>query len=598
MNIFTFFFLFISIAFCISHTPAQIYVAPDGSDSNPGTIEEPLGTIPAAVNIAQAGDTIYLRGGVYILEIPISISKDGTEESAYHLFAYQKERPILDFSSMFVNSSNRGINLSGDYWYIKGIDIKGAGDNGMHIRGSNNIIEFCAFYENRDTGLQLGNGASDNKIINCDSYFNADPGQGNADGFAPKLSVGTNNYFYGCRAWQNSDDGWDGYLREADNASTVVENSWCFANGYLKDGSPSSGNGNGYKMGGGDNGNSNNLAHNFTLINSLASDNRVKGFDQNNNRGSMTLFNCTAYRNGTNYSIPSIINSGETATVINCVALGSIGSLTSHVVQQTNSWLDPFIVNEADFISIDTTGMRGPRQPDGRLPVVNFMHLAEGSDLINAGTDVGLPFAGSAPDLGAFEFGVIIPVELSSFTVSVFGNLIILNWITASELNNYGFEVQKKFNDSYFKTIGFVQGSGTTAGINKYRFEDKDIEQGINIYRLKQIDFSGVYSYSNEISVAYNIPEELKLLQNYPNPFNPSTKFSYELVTPGVATLTIYNIIGKQVFAINNEHHSPGKYELVWNAEDADGNSLPSGIYLAKLQSGNQSKTIKLSLIK
>ena len=83
--------------------------------------------------------------------------------------------------------------------------------------------------------------------------------------FAAKLDVGTNNYFYGCRAWQNSDDGWDGYLRESNNVTTIVENSWCFNNGYRKNGTPSNGNGNGYKMGGGDNGNSLNLAHDFTL---------------------------------------------------------------------------------------------------------------------------------------------------------------------------------------------------------------------------------------------------------------------------------------------------------------------------------------------
>ena len=163
---------------------------------------------------------------------------------------------------MTISSTNRAVTLSGSYWHIKGIDIKGAGDNGMNISGSNNIIEFCAFYENHYTGLQLSGGASNNQIINCDSYFNSDPAQGNADGFAPKLNVGTNNYFYGCRAWQNSDDGWDGYLRPSNDVSTTLENCWCFSNGYLSDGSPSSGNGNGFKMGGSDN---KDLMHNFTF---------------------------------------------------------------------------------------------------------------------------------------------------------------------------------------------------------------------------------------------------------------------------------------------------------------------------------------------
>ena len=244
------FVLLFSVAFFVNDYSAQIFVASDGNDTNSGTIDYPLKSISSAVSKAQAGDTIYVRGGIYSLSFTISISKSGSQNNMYHLFAYQNERPLLDFSSMPVSSSNRGIKLSGSYWYVKGIDVKGAGDNGMNMSGSNNIVEFCSFYENSDTGLQMGGGASNNQIINCDSYFNEDPGQGNADGFAGKLNVGTNNYFYGCRSWQNSDDGWDGYLRGADDVSTTIENCWCFANGYLKNGSRSSGNGNGYKMGG------------------------------------------------------------------------------------------------------------------------------------------------------------------------------------------------------------------------------------------------------------------------------------------------------------------------------------------------------------
>ena len=342
----------------------QIFVSPDGNDNNPGTIELPLKSIPAAVSIVQLGDTIYVRGGIYLLSDTdkISITKSGNVNSKYYLFAYNEERPILDFSSMTISSTNRAVTLSGSYWHIKGIDIKGAGDNGMNISGSYNIIEFCSFYENHDTGLQLGGGASNNQIINCDSYFNSDPAQGNADGFAPKLNVGSNNYFYGCRAWQNSDDGWDGYLRPSNDVSTILENCWCFSNGYLSDGSPSSGNGNGYKMGGSDN---KDLMHNFTLKNCVAFDNRVKGFDQNNNKGSMTLYNCSGYRNGTNYSITTALDSSKTAILINNLALGTYGSLAGFVNQQTNSWMSPFNVTNDDFVSIDTLGVRGPRNADG-----------------------------------------------------------------------------------------------------------------------------------------------------------------------------------------------------------------------------------------
>jgi hypothetical protein len=313
-------------------------------------------------------------------------------------FAYPGELPVIDDSAQAFGA--RGIEVSGSYWHIRGLEIRRAGDNGMHVRGSNNIIERCAFSENADSGLQLDNGASNNQIINCDSYFNTDPGHGNADGFAPKLTVGSGNYFYGCRSWQNSDDGWDGYLRGVNNVTTTLENCWVFMNGYLKDGNPSAGNGNGFKMGGSD---LKDLEHNMILKNCLAFDNRVKGFDQNSNRGSMTLYNCTGYRNGTNYSVTLALDSGKTLEVKNCVALGPYGSLAGFALQATNSWMNPFVVDGTDFARIDTAGMRGPRKADGSLPDVGFMHPAAGSDLIDGGTNVGLPFNGGAPDLGCFE---------------------------------------------------------------------------------------------------------------------------------------------------------------------------------------------------
>jgi len=394
------------------------FVSLDGNDSNPGTYSEPFLTITKAISTAQVGDTIYVRGGRYLLTATIGISKSGTSIQRYYLLAYQTERPILDFSGMTVSSSNRGVQLSGNYWYIKGFDIYSAGDNGMNISGSNNIIEFCALYENHDTGLQLGGGASHNQIINCDSYYNADPSQGNADGFAPKLDVGTENYFYGCRSWQNSDDGYDGYLRPSNNITTTYENCWAFMNGHLKDWTISSGNGNGFKTGGSDD---KTLMHNVVLKNCLSFDNLVKGFDENNNRGSMTLYNCTSFRNNPNYGMPGPINtdSGKVMTLINCVDYNSRTSsvIMSTAVQTTNSW-QGFYVMADDYAAsggVDTTGARDPRNADGSLPVLNFMHLNPESDLVNHGTNVGLPFTGPHPDLGCYETNV---TDTAGFSVS------------------------------------------------------------------------------------------------------------------------------------------------------------------------------------
>ncbi len=419
---------FIAVFLPALSTAKTYYVSPGGSDTAAGTIDQPFLTIVKAHAVAAAGDTIVVRGGSYALNTTINISKSGTSANGFFLLAYPGERPVLDFSSMAVSGSNRGIQLSGSYWYIKGFDVKGAGDNGMFISGSFNTVEFCSLFENKDTGLQLGNGASNNRIINCDSYYNEDPSQGNADGFSPKLDVGTGNYFSGCRSWQNSDDGWDGYLRPSNDVTTTLENCWSFNNGYLKNGSASSGNGSGFKMGGGDTSNINHLKHNMILRKCLAFDNRVKGFDQNNNTGSMTLLNCTSSNNGSNYVISKELDPGKVLTVINCISWGNFGSLGSFAAQQTNSWLSPFNISNSDFITVDTAGVRGPRKTDGSLPDVPFMHLAAGSRFIDAGTAVGLPYSGTAPDLGAFEYQMTTAVSNQQRSSSSTSQLLLRNF--------------------------------------------------------------------------------------------------------------------------------------------------------------------------
>ncbi len=387
---------------------AHTFVAVDGNDANPGTFDKPFRSIAKAVSVLAPGDTVYVRGGSYLLTSTVTIgsAQSGSADGRNGLFAYPGERPLLDFTK--TSGGTRGISLRASYWHIKGFDIKGAGDNGMEISvGSHNIVEWCSFFENGDSGLQLSNGASDNRIIDCDSYENADPPDyGDADGFAPKLTVGSGNTFYGCRSWGNCDDGWDGYLRGANNVTTTLENCWTWGNGYLKNGTDPGpqANGNGFKMGGGDDSNSQQLMHHFILKQCLAFRNKVKGFDQNNNVGSMTLLNCTAYGNkGPNYRITRTLNAGQTLTVKNCLSFEGSVELGTFAVQEKNSWMPPFAVTVYDFLSIDPSSASAPRKTDGSLPDIAFMHPAPGSALVDAGVELGLPFSGKAPDLGAFE---------------------------------------------------------------------------------------------------------------------------------------------------------------------------------------------------
>ncbi|REE82121.1 uncharacterized protein DUF4990 [Lutibacter oceani] len=375
----------------------------DNIASVQGTIVSTSQEILTAIANAVPGEKIYIHGGDYVFDSTIEIGNNGSDANVISLLAHPGDatRPKFDFSSMSENSSNRGIQLNGNYWYIQGIDVYGAGDNGMFIQGSNNLIEFCTFSENSDTGLQIGNGASKNTILNCDSFYNADSSLENADGFACKLDAGTDNKFIGCRAWKNLDDGWDGYLRGNDNITTTYENCWAIENGFLKDGSVSGGDGNGFKTGGSDN---KDLKHNAIFTNCIAVGNGFDGFDHNSNRGNVTIYNCAAFDNGKNYSF-SNTNPLEKLTIKNSNVLGDFGSINATTLDVTNnSWQDGISVTTDDFKSIDYSQLLNARKADGSLPDVTFFNLNAGSDLIDKGIDVGLSFNGSAPDLGAFEF--------------------------------------------------------------------------------------------------------------------------------------------------------------------------------------------------
>ena len=175
----------------------------------------------------------------------------------------------------------------------------------------------------------------------------------------------------------------------------------------------------------------------------------------------------------------------------------------------------------------------------------------------------------------------IIPVELISFKALTDGKNIQLNWTTASEQNNSGFEIQKKNNGSWEK-IGFVNGSGTTTEYKSYSFVDKNLSEGKYFYRLKQIDYSGSYEYSDVIAADITIPSVYSLAQNFPNPFNPSTVIKYSIADESSVKLLIYNSIGEKVSELINKTQSAGDYELKF-----DGSRLSSGVYFYSLEANS-----------
>jgi len=185
-----------------------------------------------------------------------------------------------------------------------------------------------------------------------------------------------------------------------------------------------------------------------------------------------------------------------------------------------------------------------------------------------------------------------IPVELVSFSGSADHNSVTLSWITATEINNSGFEVERKTTGE-FQSIAYVKGHGSTTEINNYVYTDKNLESGTYVYRLKQIDFDGTSTYSKEVRVEVSQPVSYSLNQNYPNPFNPSTIISYSIPVKGFVTLKVYDALGSEVAELVNGEQEIGKYEVNFNAS-----GLSSGIYFYKLVSGDFVQINKMMLLK
>jgi hypothetical protein len=181
---------------------------------------------------------------------------------------------------------------------------------------------------------------------------------------------------------------------------------------------------------------------------------------------------------------------------------------------------------------------------------------------------------------GVYEafIDLTVPVELSSFTTETGVNSVMLNWSTATETNNNGFEIERKLKNQEWVTIAFVEGNGTTTEIQNYNYVDDYSSlpyEGTVLYRLKQIDYNGSSEYSEQVAVNLTfIPSEYNISQNYPNPFNPSTTIKYSLPVESQVRINVYNALGERIEELVSKSQSSGNYEVTWNAQ-----SYSSGIY-------------------
>ncbi|KAH7339618.1 putative secreted pectate lyase [Rhizoctonia solani] len=386
----------------IEKRATAIYVSPSGSDSNAGTLAAPLLTIPAAVTKAVAGDTIYLRAGTYKPTSAIQITKSGTSSALYTITNYQSEKVIIDGEGMpytpaelggSIPNKDRGIlHIEGSYWRFIGLELINGPYAIFSRDASNNYYERIVAHDNYETGIQIQGTASNNLVVNCDSYNNRDPRKNgeSADGIGIKEGSGTGNIIRGSRFWNNVDDGLDFWwvppiLRVKRVVTTIalnreflspvtVENCYSWGNGFNRRWgfSPFEGDGNGFKLGGG--AKDTPVAH--VVKNSIAWNNAAGGFVDNTQPGNMQVSRNTAWNNiaGTGLDFAD-----SSATITSNIAIyNKVNILVGAGTASGNSWQSGTWSNSS-FKSVDSSILTGARSSTGGIVASNFLLPTSGA---------------------------------------------------------------------------------------------------------------------------------------------------------------------------------------------------------------------------
>ena len=419
--------LIISILLCsLSLSATKYYLSPNGNDSNSGTINSPFFNLSKVWTLISAGDTVYMRGGTYsYTSQQVMTGKNGTSGNMIKVWAFPGETPVIKKGSPYSynDSYGYGCYFSGNYVYFKGLDISFFSQetehvwHGLRAYGNNNIFEFLNIHHN-GAGMLLGEGSTGNLIRNCDFHHNNDPispiPYNNGSGLSTSRNSNTsaNNIVRGCRAWWNTDTGFDAYYNEG---FVEWDSCWSFWNGFLPDTfTPTRPDepfeGCGWKFG--ETQYEYSTTYKRLIKRCIAAQNKSIGYTVNGGVFITKVYNCVSYDNGW---IGFELNNNCANTLRNNIAFSdvsyscSLGNNPGRVVDH-NTFIaievenPDYSVTNADFVSLVGSQLDDARQSNGNLPVITLLTLAAGSDLIDTGIDVGLPYYSTFPDLGCAEY--------------------------------------------------------------------------------------------------------------------------------------------------------------------------------------------------
>lgn len=570
---------------------SSFYLSPQGNDlSGNGSIEAPWFTLEKAWKAAAAGDTIWLRGGTFeYITMQDLIGKNGANGKRIKIWAFPGERPVITKGSNFdmVDQSNL-IFIEADYVHLKGLEISNFSQK-PGVRASSALFCYTSYsiFENLDyhhngLGMVIRGNSTENLILNCDFHHNYDPYNNDpyhhSDGLdIAEMPSGTRNTVKGCRFYLNSDDGLDLWNNEG---TVIIDSCWSWRNGYREDGITPGGDGAGFKLG------QTTIIDNSTykriITNSLSVSNRNFGITQNAAKCKMFICNNVFYDNkhmGIYFSASwgdasHIIRNNISYKNATDAAIGIKLPVVDH-----NSWQLFPTMSDDYFISVDISQLVKPRNVDGSLPEIDFMKPKANCILIDAGIDVGLPYWGNAPDLGAFELttgtyhinkppivSVSLPTKGASFTAPATVEII----------------VEASDPDGTISKVELYNGSKKIAESTDapYYFTVKDLPEGLHKLRAIATDNVNAYSVSSilEISVVV-FNQKGEHFNLYPNPNNGRFIVDFSsLVEAESFMLTVVDLIGNTVFKEQiSSDESTRQFDL---------SHLNSGIYIIIIAAG------------
>lgn len=490
----------------------RYYVSPIGYDYYSGAIDKPWGSLQHAFAQLKAGDTLFVRGGTYaeISESKYGIKlvnpESGTEDNRICVFAYEEEVPILDFSNVTGAGMRWGFYMDDvNYWHFRGLHLTKlnqpeTGNMSLAFlaqNSNNNIFELLECYENKAAGFRIDGASEGNLILNCDFYNNYDPYTTTSGNNADGVEIASITYrqgnprvntLKGCRAWYNSDDGFDFWKNEG---TVIVEDCWAFNNGRDK------GDGNGFKLGKTEQPREGGITKRV-LIRCIAANNRKWGINNNAADLDAELLNIVCFDNDLRAFYLNM-DVDMHVTIKNSISYkhSYVDRLGEYATTEHNNWdMSNVTVSDDDFISIDHSLLESDRQEDGSLPETDYLKLKKGSDLIDAGVDVGIPYKGFAPDIGVYEYDPATGFSINTIdnNFNIYPNpsdtgIINIKWskkLQHNQLKIYIYDIQGKLIAQNQLNNTIIQGQ------QQVKIDLSEKEPGPYILRLS--DNSAYYS--------------------------------------------------------------------------------------------------------